>query len=369
MILLSGLQSDRRFPVREVPHPKEHVMKGLPSFLMEALIIGSSCAVAVNVRANEPLQPPTGSDQILVRGEQLAALWTDGEFTEGVATSPDGKIYFSDIAFAAEEPGRILVYDPVSGKTSVHCADSGKSNGLMFDARGRLLAACGANRGKQALCMISPDGSVRTLAGRFEGKRFNAPNDLVIHPRGWVYFSDPRYVGKEPVEIDHQSVYRWSEDGRVARVTSDIEKPNGVHVSPDGKTLYVAETNNGSFDVTITDPPPVRGRMTLNAFPILPDGTLGERRVLVDFKDQLGTDGMTIDREGHIYAAVRSESRFGIRVYDPTGTEIAYIPTPELPTNCTFGIHQQASVLYITAGKGLYSLRVRTKGYHPAIRP
>ena len=81
---------------------------------------------------------------------------------------------------------------------------------------------------------------------RFEGKKFNAPNDLVVHPRGWVYFTDPRYVGKEPLELDHMSVFRYDPKTKtVHRATTDISKPNGTVVSPDGKTLYVAETDNG----------------------------------------------------------------------------------------------------------------------------
>lgn len=331
-------------------------------------VIGSCLAgLPVLAIAQDSISPPTGSSDILRPGERLREIWNEGEFTEGVAVSPHGKIYFSDIAFDADGRGRVLVYDPTSHETKVHCADSGKSNGLMFDHNGRLLAACGANKGHRALCEVTPDGKMKRLVDRFEGKHFNAPNDLVVHPRGWVYFSDPRYVGDEPVELDHQSVYRVDVDGSVTRATTDIEKPNGVHVSPDGKTLYVAETNNGSFDVTVTDPPPQRGRMTLNAFPIREDGSLGSKTVLVDFGDQLGTDGMAIDQAGNIYAAVRSEKRFGIRIYSPRGQELAYIPTPDLPTNCTFGIGAHAQTLFITAGKGLYSIQVQNAGFHPAM--
>ena len=107
-------------------------------------------------------------------------------------------------------------------------------------------------------------------------------------------------------------------------------------------------------------------RMTLNAFPINDDGSLGKRRVLVDFGQQLGVDGMTVDVEGHIYAAVRSAERFGIVVYTPDGDELAYIPTPDLPTNCCFGRGSQAATLYVTAGTGLYRIQLNIPGYHPA---
>ncbi len=299
-----------------------------------------------------------GSDSLVPTGRQLEELWNAGEFTEGVAVRADGMVFFSDITRDPNVNGQILKFDPTTGKTNVFSADSRKSNGLFFDADGRMLASCGANGGAMALCEVSRDGVVKPLVERFQGKRFNAPNDLVVHSDGSVYFSDPRYIGPEPIELKHQSVYRFvPKTGQIRRVTTDIEKPNGVHVSPDGKTLYVAETNNGS---TEQDPnaKPKRGRMTLNAFDIRSDGSLANKQVLVNFGDQLGTDGMTIDKAGNIYAAVRSADRFGIVVYSPTGKELAYINTPSLPTNCCFGVGSTSSILYVTAGGGFYRINL-----------
>jgi gluconolactonase len=309
---------------------------------------------------------PTGDAAILSKSAALEELWNEGEFTEGVAVAPDGTIYFSDISMTAA-PGRVLKFDPATRRTTVHCADSGKSNGLMFDRAGKLIAACGANHGRQALCEIGADGAVRVLVDRFEGQRFNSPNDLVIHPRGWVYFSDPRYVGPEAVELDHQSVYRYDPaDKSLVRAMTDITKPNGVVISPDGRTLYVAETDNKSLSVDHKPPAGTRLRMMLNAFPINADGSLGQKRVLADFGQNLGIDGMTVDVEGNIYAAVRNANRFGIVVFSQEGKERAYIPTPDLPTNCCFGAGREASTLYLTAGKGLYRIGLRVAGYNPA---
>ena len=299
-----------------------------------------------------------GEDAILPPDAVLEELWNDGEFTEGVAVQADGQVFFSDIAKDVSVKGQILRFDPKTGITSVYSADSRKSNGLYFDSSGRLLACCGANGGAMALCEVNAQGKVKPLVERFNGKRFNAPNDLVIHPNGSVYFSDPRYIGPEPIELDHQSVYRFDPNtGAVKRVTTDIEKPNGVHVAKDGRTLYVAETNNGSTGQN-PDQKPTPGRMTLNAFDIATDGSLSNKRVLVDFGDQLGTDGMTIDAKGNIYAAVRSANRFGIVVYSPLGQELAYLKTPSLPTNCCFGVGSESSTLYVTAGGGLYRIRL-----------
>lgn len=312
--------------------------------------------------AGEPR--PSGDPEILPAGARLEELWNEGEFTEGVAVGPDGAIYFSDIT-RDEKPGRVLRFDVPTGKVSVFCPDSGKSNGLMFDRNGRLIAACGANHGKRALCEITPDGKVKVLVDRFQGKAFNAPNDLVIHPGGSMYFSDPRYLGPEPMELDHMSVYRYDADGSVRRVTTDITKPNGLVVSPDGGTLYVAETDNGTTQI-VEGQKTAPGRMTLNAFPILRDGSLGSKRVLVDFGKETGIDGMTVDVRGNIYAAVRSEARHGIVVYSPAGKERAYIPTQPLPTNCCFGRGKDARRLYITAGTGLYRIGLNVEGFHPA---
>jgi gluconolactonase len=331
----------------------------LPTIALALLTISSAIA-------GEP--KPTGDPKIISAGAVLEELWNEGDFTEGVAAGPDGMIYFSDIPFD-ERAGRVMKLDPQSGKVTVHSADSGKSNGLFFDSKGQLLASCGAMFGRRALVVIAPDGEVKPLVEKFNGRRFNSPNDLVVHPNGSIYFSDPRYAGDEKVELDLMSVYRFNPaDGSLVRVTThkQIEKPNGVHVSPDGRTLYVAETNNGTLDVRKKDPNTKLGRMTLNAFRIKKDGTLGKKRVLVDFGKEVGTDGMSIDVKGNIYAAVRSASRHGIVIYSPQGKERGYIPTADLPTNCSFGIGKESKTLYVTAGKGLYRIRLKIDGFHPA---
>lgn len=310
---------------------------------------------------------PTGDPKILPPNASLEKLWNEGEFTEGVAVAQDGQVYFSDIAIMAKKPGRIMKFDPQTKQTTVHVADSGQSNGLFFTADGRLIAACGANVGLQGLFEVTKDGKMKVLVDKFQGKKFNAPNDLVVHQQGWIYFSDPRYVGKEPLELDHQSVYRYDSNGNVHRVTTDIRKPNGLIVSPDGKTLYVAETDNGSTGLEPVGATPKSPRFTLNAFPIKDDGGLGSKQVLADFGEEIGIDGMSVDVEGHIYAAFRNPSRHGIAVFTPAGKEIVFIPTDPLPTNCTFGKGDELKTLYITAGEGLYRIRLNVAGYHPEL--
>ncbi len=311
---------------------------------------------------------PSGDASIVSPESKVEELWVDKGFTEGACVDVDGIIYFSDINFAGGL-GKIMAFDPATGKTTVFSADSGQSNGLMIDQKGKMLAACGANNGKQCLAQISKKGKVKCLIDNFEGKKFNAPNDLVVHPQGWVYFTDPRYVGTEPLELDHMSVYRYDPKTKtVHRATTDISKPNGTVVSPDGKTLYVAETDNGATGLEQDPPKDPKKRMTLNAFPIQEDGALGKKTVLADFGGkETGIDGMTVDQKGNIYTAFRAESRFGIVVFSPEGKELAYIPTPTTPTNCTFGIGDDASTLYITAGSGLYRIPCKIPGFHPSL--
>ncbi len=329
-------------------------------------IVSAILIAAVILATTSSAAPPAGQASIVPANAVVEELWNDGEFTEGVAVAPDGTIYFSDIP-SSETAGRVLKFDPATGKTSVHCADSRKSNGLMFDRTGRLIAACGANVGQRALCEITPAGEVRILVDKYQGKAFNSPNDLVIHPDGSVYFTDPRYVGDEPLELNHMSVYCFvPSTGQLTRVTTDNTKPNGIVCAPDGRTLYIAQTDNGKEKLD-DDSPAVRpSQMKLAAYPRNPDRSLGKRRVLVDLGEKAGIDGMTVDQQGHIYAALRDPKHAGIAVYTPQGEKIAHIATRVLPSNCCFGRGKEASTLYITAGGGLFRILLKIPGYHPA---
>ncbi|MFT5031128.1 MAG: gluconolactonase [Candidatus Binatia bacterium] len=341
-------------------------IKKITALLSLLLMAGAMQLRAQDLRAR-------GDRAILSDASVLEALWNQGEFTEGVTVAPDGTIYFSDISRAPDKPGTIYRFDPATRATTVHCANSGKSNGLMFDRGGRLIACCGANNGAngggRALCVIDPDGQLVTLVDNYEGKRLMSPNDLVIHPDGSIYFSDPRYVGSEPIELDQMSLYRFVPDtGELTRLTTEdaVQKPNGVHLAPDLKTIYVAETNNGTKDASTANEEIRVGRMRLNAFKLKKDGTLGRKKVIAAFGTETGVDGMAIDVKGNIYAAVRMASRHGIVVFSPTGKERAFIPTAELPTNCCFGIGDEASTLYVTSGGGLYRIPLKIEGFHPA---
>lgn len=287
--------------------------------------------------------PSRADDDIVPKGAKLEKLWSEGTFTEGPAYGPGACIYFSDIG------NRIMKFDPKTGQTTVFREPSGKANGLEFDAEGRLLACEGAAGGNRRVSITEKDGKVRTLADKWMGKRFNSPNDLTIDRQGRVYFTDPRYVGNEPREIDTESVYRIDPDGQVTQIIKDVQRPNGIIISPDMKTLYLADNNPG-------------GNRHLLAYPLKEDGTVGEKKILHDFGTGRGIDGMAIDIKGNVYATAGEKKKAGVYVFSPRGKQLAFLPTPENPTNCVFG-GKDRKMLYITAGRSLYRIRVNIEGF------
>jgi gluconolactonase len=279
------------------------------------------------------------------------------------------------------EDGMILKFDPKTQKTTVFTSKSGKSNGLAFDSRGRLYSCDGADGGGR--CVRRWDlqtASSEIVADRYQGKRFNSPNDLCIDSAGRIYFTDPRYGGTEPRELTQEAVYRIESDGIVIEVTHEVEKPNGIALSPDQKTLYVADHNNGGNRLSPSDPEPKRGAMRVYAFPLDEKGLIaGPRRTIVDFGQQNGSDGMRVDSNGNLYIAARSLARPGVLVVNPEGRELAFIATGPvnqqglfedwrgIPSNVAFGIGDDGNLLYVTIDKSLYRIRLKTHGFHPTI--
>jgi gluconolactonase len=207
-------------------------------------------------------------------------------------------------------------------------------------------------------------GKSYIIAGLFEGRPFNSCNDITIDEKGRIYFSDPRYVGHEPIDQPVQAVYRIDTDGSIHRIITDAGKCNGVLVSPDQKTIYVVSNDNGSFGIgrVPKEAPLKKGLMALLAYDLASDGTAKFRKVLVDYAPEDGPDGLVCDVDGNLYVAVRAESRPGIGIYNPEGKEIGFIKT-EMPTNVGFGRGPDANLLYITAGHSLYRIRLSKTGY------
>ncbi|MFQ5734680.1 MAG: SMP-30/gluconolactonase/LRE family protein, partial [Planctomycetaceae bacterium] len=221
--------------------------------------------------AAEKLDAPTGA-KIVSHHARLELLFTrqvkaEGGLTEGPAVAPDGSIYFSDILRETTN-GMILRFDPETKKTTVFAKNSHKSNGLIFNSKGELLACEGADYGGRALAKWNVRTGKRTvLAGGIGGKRFNAPNDLCVDAQGRVYMTDPRYLGHEPRELKYRAVYRFDpRTNEVVEITHDVSKPNGIALSPNGRRLYVADHDNGTDQIDPSKPAPKHGPMKIFAY-------------------------------------------------------------------------------------------------------
>lgn len=352
-------------------------------FAVWTMVATTALSIGVRPLSSAELAKPTG-DAIVSPDAKLELLYTrsaqiSGGLTEGPAVAPDGSIYFSDIP-VGKDGGLIVRFDPSTKQSTIFTADSGKSNGMVFDKEGYLVACEGADLGGRRISRWNVKTKERsTLVDNFHGKKFNSPNDICIDSKGRLYFTDPKYLGDEKRELEHRAVYRIDGPGKVVEVTHDISKPNGIGISPDEKTLYVADHDNGTDRIDPNGPKPKPGPMKIYAFPISDRGEVnGPRRTIVDFGDQAGCDGMCVDERGNLFLTARGLKRPGVLVVDPHGKEVAFIPTGPanqspgekesavgLPSNVEFGIGKEANMLYVTIDLSLYRIPVKTKGYLP----
>jgi len=309
-----------------------------------------------------PVRAQDGAGAIVPENAQLELLFDGGVFLEGPAVGPDGTLYFSDITATVTsgmQAGHIWRHDPTSGKTTIFRSPSGMSNGIIFDLEDRMVVAQGADFGGR--CVTRTDmttGKSEIIAGLYNGRSFNSPNDLAIDELGRVYFTDPRYVGHEAIEQPVMGVYRIDPDGSVSLIITDAGTPNGILVAPDQQTLYVASIGM----------PNQYSLHALLAYDLAADGSVSSRRVVVDFAPEYGPDGMALDVDGNLYLArpANAPQTPGIYVYSPGGQQLAVIPTPSSPTNAAFGRGPTSETLYITAGTSLYKIELAREGYHPA---
>ena len=260
------------------------------------------------------------------------------QFTEGPVWVPDGYLLFSDI------PASIIYkWTPGSASAEVYREPSGHSNGLTLDAQGRLLA-CEHDR---RVSRTEADGMVVALAERYEGKRLNSPNDIVVKSDGSIYFTDPPYgLPKQEAdsELGYNGVFRLAPDGTLTLLDDSFVRPNGLAFSPDERVLYVDDTQ----------------RQQIRAFDVQPDGTLANGRVFAELVKpgaEGRPDGMKVDVRGNVFCTGPG----GVWVYAPGGEHLGVIETPQAPANLAWGDDDLKS-LYITARTGLYRVRTKTGG-------
>ncbi len=251
----------------------------------------------------------------------------------------DGKsLLFTDI-----NNSRIMRYDPDTAESTVFHDDTARTNGLMIAEDGRLY---GCSQNRRSVVRFEIDGEVTVLAGEFEGKQLNSPNDLAIDKSGRIWFTDPRYDDlTPPEELDHRSVYRLdpcdNDDWSITRVTYDTTRPNGILVSLDQSELFVSNAGR--------DPDEPK---ELRSYPIRRDGSLGQHRVVHNFFPYRAIDGMCWDSEGNIIATSgRRSSGPGPMIYviEQSGRIVETHPLPvDNPTNCTFA-GPELTDLYVTS--------------------
>ena len=269
-------------------------------------------------------------------------------FTEGPTEDADGNVYFTETTF-----NRIMKLGK-DGKLTVFRENSNGANGLIVDAQNRLVICEGGDKkgGRPRLTRMDlKTGEVKVLADNFQGKPFNQPNDVSIDSRGRLYFTD--FPGPNPV-----AVYRIDTDGKVSRVLAapQIQKPNGILISPDDKILYLVEAVQTEG-----------GARMIRAYDLQPDGTVRNMRVFHNFYPGRSADGMCIDTKGNVYVAAglhrrrgtseTLDTKCGVHVFAPNGKLLRFIPIPEdTITNCSFG-GPDKKTLYVTAGKTLFKIQ------------
>ena len=308
---------------------------------------------------DEPAAPGAGAilrvdprlDALVPADARIEKLADGFVFTEGpVWIQSESRLLFSDVRANAiyqwtEAEGASAFIDPVfegdvTGRRSV------SSNGLTLDAEGRLIIC---EHGNRLISRLEADGTRTTLVDNYEGGRLNSPNDAVYSTDGWLYFTDPPYglegLEESPMrELDFNGIYRLSPDGDLELLFADQTRPNGIALSPDERTLYVA---NSDADDKVW-----------YAYDLGDDG-LSNQRVFYDVNDQTApgaADGMTVDLAGHIFATGPG----GVWIFAPDGTHLGTIQLDEVVANAAWG--DDGRTLYMTASTGLYRIRLTTEG-------
>lgn len=295
-------------------------------------------------------------DDLIPREATLEAVADGIEWAEGpLWDAQTDTLLFSDVPrngiFRWKAHGGVALFLPDSGYTG-EARFTGRepgSNGLAFDAEGRLVMC---QHGNRRIARLEHDGTITVLADRFEGKRLNSPNDLVIRSNGDIYFTDPPFglakAFDDPLkELDFQGVFRLNTDGKLTAVVTDLDAPNGIGFSPDEKTLYVSNAFNE--------------RPVWMAYPVLDDGSLGPGRVFAEAsgfvkKGEGVPDGLKIDRHGNVFAAGPG----GIHIYAPDGTRLGRIETGVPTGNLAWG--EEGSTLFIAANHRILRLETATAG-------
>lgn len=290
------------------------------------------------------------TERYLGAAEIVATVKHEKIFTEGPVADSQGDILFTNVP-----ANHILKYSVATRTLSVFRENTNAANGLAFDAAGRLLACEGGAQDKGRVTRIDlKTNKVEVLADSFEGKPLGAPNDLCVDDKGRIYFTS-RSVDQQAANVN--SVYRIDPDGRVSRVLGapDIDMPNGIEVTADGKLLYLVESDGRADHARC-----------IRRYELQSDGMVRNGAILINFYPGRSGDGLCLDAEGNLYVAAglhktRGSSETlatkpGIHVITPAGKLVGYVPTPvDTITNCAFG-GPDRKTLFVTCGPYLLGI-------------
>jgi gluconolactonase len=315
-------------------------MKSSP--LLLALILSTTIIHAQKSQTFK-LEPLSSKfSELIASDAKLETVATGFGFTEGPMWDPAGFLYVSD-----ETINKIFRVYPDGKKEEVIAL--GDPDGNTFDRRHRLIDCASVLR---AIIEVTPDGKYKVLADRYEGKRLNSPNDVIVGPDGALYFTDPTLdlVQGEKQEIAFQGVYRLDGAGKVRLLIRDLTQPNGLAFSPDGKKFYVDDSEQRNIRV----------------YDVATDGSLSDGRIFGEEpggKHEGVPDGIKVDDKGNLFVTGPK----GIWVWDANGNHLGTIVMPEQPANLTWG-DPKYDTLYITATTSVYRLKTKTRGYVPYLQ-
>ena len=345
--------------------PRAHRVPA-PAFAGLATILIAGCAALAPT-------PPRG---VLADGAGWQEVSRAGRlFGEGPVAARDGKLYLTDITITAvikdKNPGgTIYRYDPATGATAKYMEPSGMANGLHVDRAGDLIVAQGADTGggRAVIRRNLATGATSVVADAFQGQRLNSPNDVTSDAQGRIYFSDARYISNDPMALPN-AVYRVDPNGRITRISTDILRPNGIEVSPDGKRLYVGAFNQvGRLPTNPNGPAQDRFGLAFGgvvAYDLDARGNVSSGQVFYR-DDERGVDGLAMDTDGNLYVALHDGNRQAPKrdlvVLTPAGDLLARLPLPEtgLTTNLGFGRGADADSLYLTTAIPWRLHRIKT---------
>ena len=313
---------------------KLHFIPATLLFVLQTLLLSQTGLSQRSAVAQDDVNPsikPTGDVELIKDGFS---------FTEGPAWEPKSKtLYFSDI------PNSKIHRLAADGSISTFTDQSNHTNGILIPRDGRML---GCQMDGQVVQYEMATGKATVLASQFDGKRFNAPNDLIVDAVGGIYFTDPLFRAPTPLPQRIQAVYYIATDGKVTQVTEGLSAPNGIGLSPDGSRLYVCPSQQAEMLV----------------YEVQGAGKLSEPKTFCSVeqpegKVRTGADGITLDVNGNVYIT----THIGVQIFSPQGKQLGVVAFPQQPANVCFG-GDDRKTMYVTARTGLYRVKMPFPGLH-----